>query len=101
MKRPFNRLRNRITGLNQLKGKSYEFILVIVDRLIKMVYYEPVKVTINALWLAEVIFNMVIWHYSLLNSIVFNKDLLFISKFWLSLCYFLSIKRRLSTAFHP
>ena len=28
------------------KGKSYDFILVIVNRLTKMVHYEPVKVTI-------------------------------------------------------
>ena len=30
-----------------------------------------------------------------------DRGLLFTSKFWLSLCYFLGIKRRLSTAFHP
>ena len=83
------------------KGKSYDSILVIVDRLTKMVYYEPVKVTINTLGLAEVIINVVVWHYSLPNSIVTNRGLLFTSKFWSSLCYFLRIERRLSTAFHP
>ena len=30
------------------KGDSYDSILVIVDRLIKMVHYEPVKITIDA-----------------------------------------------------
>ena len=35
------------------------------------------------------------------NSIVSDRDSVFTSKFWSSLCYFLSIKRRLSTAFHP
>ena len=35
------------------------------------------------------------------NSIVSDRGSVFTSKFWSSLCYFLSIKRRLSTAFHP
>ena len=85
---------------NDWKGKSYDFILVIVDQLTKIVHYEPVKVTINALGLAKVIFNIVVWHHSLLDLIVSNKGLLFTSKFWLLPCYFLGIKRRLSTAFH-
>ena len=54
------------------KGKSYDSILVIIDWLTKMVYYEPVKVTIDAPGLAEVIINVVMRHYDLLNSIV-NK----------------------------
>ena len=42
------------------KGDSYNSILVIVDRLMKMVHYEPVKVTIDAPGLAEVILDMVV-----------------------------------------
>ena len=65
-----------------------------------MVHYELVKVTIDALGLAEVIPDVVVWHHGLPDSIVTDKDSLFTSKFWLSLCYFLNIKRRLSTPFH-
>ena len=93
-----------VTGLpisTDWKGDSYDSILVIVDRLTKMVHYELVKVTIDAPGLAEVILNMVVRHHGLLNSIVSDRGLLFTSKFWSSLCYFLGIKRRLSTAFHP
>ncbi len=39
-----------VTGLSistEWKGDSYNSILVIVDRLTKMVNYEPVKVTID------------------------------------------------------
>ena len=82
------------------KGKSYDFILVILDWLTKMVHYEPVKITINALGLVEVILGVVVWHYGLPNSIMFDKNLLFISMFWLSLCYFLGIKHGLSIAFY-
>ena len=93
-----------VTGLPlsaDWKGDSYDSILVIINRLTKMVHYEPVKVTINALGLAEVIIDMVVWHHGLPDSIVTNRGSFFTSKFWLLLCYFLRVKWRLSTAFHP
>ena len=52
-----------VTGLplsSDWKGDSYDSILVIVDRLTKMVHYEPVKVTIDAPRLAEVIIDVVV-----------------------------------------
>ncbi len=42
------------------KGDRYDSILVIVDWLIKIVHYKPVKVTIDAPSLAKVIINMVV-----------------------------------------
>ena len=83
------------------KGDSYNFILVIINRLTKMVYYKPVKITINAPGLTEVIIDVVVQYYGLPNSIVTNRGSLFTLKFWSSLCYFFGIKRWLSTAFHP
>ena len=71
------------------KSKSYDFILVILNRLTKMVHYDPVKVIIDAPGLVKVIFNVAVWHYDLPNSIVSDRGLLFTSKFWSSLCYFL------------
>ena len=82
------------------KGDSYDLIFVIVNQLTKMVYYELVKVTINALDFAEVIINVVVRHHGLSESIVTNRGLLFTSKFWLLLYYFLGIKQRLFTAFY-
>ena len=93
-----------VTGLPILtnwKGDSYDSILVIIDRLTKMVYYEPVKITIDAAGLAKVIINIVVRHYGLPNSIVTDRSCLFTSKFWSSLCYFLGIKKRLFTTFYP
>ena len=92
-----------VTGLPILKnwkGDSYNSILVIIDWLTKMVHYEPVKVIIDASCLAEVIIDVILRHHGLPDSIVNDRDLLFISKFWSLLCYFLDIKRRLSTVFH-
>ena len=93
-----------VTGLplsSDWKGDSYDSILVIVDRLTKIVHYKPVKVTIDAPGLAEVIIDVVVRHHGLLDSIISDRGAIFTSKFWSSLCYFLGIKRRLFTAFHP
>ena len=66
-----------------------------------MVHYKLVKITFDAPELAEVIIDVVIRHHALPDLIVTNQSSLFISKSWLSLCYFLGIKRRLFIAFHP
>ncbi len=82
------------------KGETYVSILVIIDRLTKMVYYDQVKFTIDALGFVEVIINVVVRHHGLLDSIVYDRGSVFTSKFWSSLFYFLGIKKRLSTVFH-
>ena len=83
------------------KGNSYDSILVIVNRLTKMMHNELVKVTIDIPGLAEVILDMVVRHHGLPDSIVTDRGSFFTSKFWLSLYYFLGIKQRLSTAVYP
>ena len=93
-----------VTGLPVLtnwKGNSYDLILVIVNRLTKMIYYQSIQVTIDAPGLAEVILDIVVWYHNLFDSIVSDRGSVFTSKFWFSLCYFLGIKRQLSTVFHP
>ena len=52
-----------VTGLPILtdwKGDSYDSILVIIDQLTKIIHYEPVKVTIDAPGIAEVIIDVVV-----------------------------------------
>ena len=67
--------------LTDWKKNNYDSIFVIVDWLIKIVYYKLVKVIINTLRLAKNIIYIVVRHYSFPNSIVPNLGLLFISKF--------------------
>ena len=91
-----------VTGLPQStdwRSNSYNSILLIINRLTKMVHYKPVQTIIIELALAEVIFNVVVRHHGLFDSIISNRGLKFMSKFWFSLCYFLNIKQRLSTTF--
>ena len=75
---------NFVTGLPLFadwKGDSYNPILVIVDRLTKIVYYELVKLTTDALRLAEVIIDIFERHYGLADSIISDWQALFTSKF--------------------
>ena len=74
------------------KGDSSDSILVIVNRLTKMVHYKQVKVSINSPRLGKDILNVVVRYHDLPGSIVTNKGLLFTSKFWSLLCYFLGVK---------
>ena len=66
-----------------------------------MVYYVPVKVTIDIPGLAKVIINVIAYYYRVLKSIVTNQGSFFISKFGFLLYYFLKIKQKLFTAFQP
>ena len=80
-----------VTGLPILtdwKDESYDSILVIIDRLTKMVHYKPVKIIINVSGLAKFIINIEVRHYGLLDFIITDWGFLFMSKFWSSLFYF-------------
>lgn len=46
------------------KGDNLNSILVIIEQLTKIVYYNPVKIIIDALSCINVIINMVIWHHN-------------------------------------
>ena len=54
------------------KDNNYNLILVIVDRLTKMVHYKPIKVTIKISGLAKVIINIVVRYHGVLESIMTN-----------------------------
>lgn len=74
------------------KADNYDVILVIVNRLTKMVYYKSIKIIIDVASLVEVIINVVVRYHSLSESIISNFGSLLTSKFWSLLCYFLGIK---------
>lgn len=52
-----------------------------MNHLTKIVHYKIVKIIINIVGLAEIIINMKIKHYDLPESIISNKNSLFILKF--------------------
>lgn len=79
------------------KSENYNSILVIINWLTKIVYYKAINITINALRLAQVILNVVIWHHGLFNLIVSNKSLLFNFKI---LVIILLLLQNQTNAFH-
>lgn len=50
----------RLLNLIDWKDNNYDSIFVFFDWLLKMVYYQPLKVTINAISLEKVIFNAIV-----------------------------------------
>ena len=90
----------RLPVFNNWKSNTYDFILVIIYWLTKMVHYEPVKVIIHTFGLAKVIFDVIVLHHSLSNLIVSDQGSVFTLKFWSSLCHFHVIKQKLLNSFH-
>lgn len=90
----------RLSVSTNWKDETYNSILIIVNLLIKIVHYELVKVTINALDLVKVIINTMVQYYDLLDLIIIDWDSVFISKFWFLLCYFFEITCKLSITFY-
>ena len=92
-----------MTGLQlftKRKSDNYDMILIIINCLTKIVYYKLVKVTINTPRLAKIIIDVMLQYYSLYDSIINDCKVILMSKFWSLLCYFLSIKKRLSIMFY-
>ena len=54
------------------KINSYNSILVIVNWLKKMIYYKPVKVTIDISSLVKVIINVIMYHHGVPESTILN-----------------------------
>ena len=59
--------------LTNWKRDSYNLIFIIVNWLIKMINYKPVKIIINAPGLAEIIINVVVRYHGLPNSILTSQ----------------------------
>ena len=95
---------NFITGMLpslRIDRKAYDTILVVVDCYSKLAKYYPVLKTITAKQFGNLLIHTVFCSLVVPLSIVSNQGSIFTSNFWLALCHYLHIKRRLSTAFHP
>lgn len=82
-------------------NEVYDSILVVVDRMTKMVKYVPTTETLRAEGMSEILFDRVFSTFGVPESVVSDRGSLFTSEFWSTLCYHLQAKRRLSTAYHP
>ena len=82
-------------------GTEFNFILVIVDRLIKwgtFIYYKESLTTEN---LVYTFFKLIVAEHALPRELISDKDKLFISRFWRELMAQLNIKYKLFIAYYP
>lgn len=82
-------------------GAVYNTILVIVDRLTKMVHYISVINTITTPQLYEVLDRKVFSLHGLPDSIVSDRDSLITSGYWKALMRYMTVDRQMSTPFRP
>jgi transposase InsO family protein/uncharacterized protein YjiS (DUF1127 family) len=89
-----------ITQLPMSKN-GFDAVLVVVDKLSKMVHYVPTNTNADADQLAKLFLNNVVKYHGIPESIVSDRDSRFTSRFWRSLWENLGTKLRMSTAYHP
>lgn len=83
------------------KSQGYSVILVVVDKLTKFAHFLPVKHPYTAASIAELFMDNVVKLHGLPNSIVTDRDTIFISNFWKQLFKLYKVNLQLSTAYHP
>jgi hypothetical protein len=79
---------------------KYNSILVITNRLTKYAYFILYLESLNAKDLAYTFLRNIIANHRILETIIFNQDKLFISKFWKSLIDQLNMKHKLLIAYY-
>lgn len=82
-------------------GDGFDCILVIVDRLTKMVHLVPCRSTDTASDVARHFVHNVWRLHGLPREIVSDRDPKFTGAFWTEVCRLVGCKQSMSTAFHP
>ncbi|KAL8123831.1 hypothetical protein AgCh_011723 [Apium graveolens] len=88
-----------ITGLP--KSQGFEVIWVVVDRFSRYAHFLALQHPISAKSLAHTFFDHIYRLHGLPESIVSDRDSLFLSEFWRDLFKICGTKLCMSTAYHP
>ena len=80
---------------------GFTSILVVVDRLSKMVHFLPTFDAVSAEDVAALFRDRIFCLHGMPQSIVSDRDVKFTSAFWTELHRLLGVRLNLSTAYHP
>jgi len=80
---------------------GYDSILVVTDRLSKLVHLIPTTTNVTAAEVAQLFVDHVVKHHGVPESIVSDRDSKFTSIFWKTVCELWGIRQAMSTSFHP
>ena len=81
--------------------RKHDSILVVVDRFSKMAHFLPCSKTFDASKITKLCFDEIIKLYGLPKTIVSDRDVRFMSYFWMTLWHLVGTRLKFSTAFHP
>ena len=80
---------------------GFDAVMVVVDRLSKLVHFIPTTTTATAVDTARLFVDNIVKAHGLPATIVSDRDSKFTSKFWQAVCKLWGIKQGMSTSFHP
>jgi len=83
------------------RSQGYNVIFVVVDKLTKYAHFMAVKHPYTTASIAQLFMDNVVRLHGLPQSIVSDRDTIFVSAFWKELFKLYRVKLALSTAYHP
>ncbi len=95
-----NFITDMFSAKNSYIEKTSNVILIIINKLIKHAIYILMIKDLNIKKLMNLLWQEFISQHKMMQSIILNQDSLFINHFWITLCWYLEAKWKLSTAFH-
>ncbi len=93
---------NFIINLSSSKwqNKMYNTVMILVKSFIKFVIYILCCKNMNAFKLVKLLYDCLFDFFDMSKNLMSDQNILFISKFWSSLCYYLEAKHRLLIAYY-
>ena len=80
---------------------EYNSLLVFIDHFTKMCHLVPCLKTTDVTEFTRLFLDNVLHLHGIPDSIIFDRESIFMSHFWKSLASMMDLKYRLSTTFHP